>query len=174
MKQNYRMKPLTFKSPIDYLFKLKLHHVTVPSGIVNKIGGIGTRLMCSINGHKAFHGGMVALGGGAAYITVNKNRMKAFGVEKGDEVEVLLSLDNSKYGADIPEELEALLEQDMEGARRFELLNSGNQRYIIHYVSGVKSSQKRIDRAIKLINNLKTMAEDEFDVRKLLGLPPRE
>jgi len=168
------MKPVSFKSHIDYLPKLKLHHITVPSEIVKKVGGIGTRLMCSVNGHKAFHGGMVALGGGTAYITVNKKRMKEFGVEKGDEVEVTLTEDTSKYGMEMPEELEALLDQDKEGARRFEMLTPGRQRYIIHYVGQVKSSQKKIDRAIKLINNLKDLPEDEFDMRKLMGLPPRD
>ncbi|MAL18607.1 MAG: hypothetical protein CL670_12985 [Balneola sp.] len=168
------MNPITFKSHIDHLAKLKLHHITVPSEIVDKVGGIGTRLMCSINGQKAFHGGMVALGGGAAYITVNKKRMKEFGVELGDEVEVTLELDHSKYGMEMPEELEALLEQDQEGERRFEMLAPSKQRYIIHYVSQVKSSQLKIDRAIMLINNLKAQPEDEFDMRNLLGLPPRD
>lgn len=165
---------ITFKSYIDYLSKLKLHHVTVPSDIVDQVGGIGTRVMCSVNGEKAFHAGMVALGEGAAYITLNKKRMKKFGVEKGDEVEVTLTEDNSKYGMEMPEELEALLEQDAEGARRFENITPGQQRYIIHYVSQVKSSQKKIDRAIMLINNLKDLPEGEFNFRKLLGKPPRE
>ncbi len=168
------MKPITFKSQIDYLPKLKLTYVTVPSEIVDKVGGIGTRLMVSINGAKAFHGGMVALGGGDAYITVNKKRMKKFGVNEGEEVEVSLELDHSKYGMEMPEELEALLEQDQEGERRFEMLAPSKQRYIIHYVSQVKSSQKKIDRAIMLINNLKALPEDEFDMRKLFGLPPRD
>lgn len=168
------MKPTTFSSHIDYLPKLKLHHITVPAGIVEEVGGIGTRLMCSVNGNKAFHTGMVALGGGAAYITVNKKRMQKYGIKKGDEVEATIELDNSKYGMEMPEELEALLEQDDEGARRFEMLTPGKQRYIIHYVSQVKSSQKKIDRAIMLINNLKALPEDEFDFRKLLGLPPRD
>ena len=168
------MNPITFKSNIDYLPKLKLTHITVPAKIVDKVGGIGTRLMVSIDSHKAFHGGMVALGGGDAYITINKKRMKKFGVDQGDEVEVKLELDHSKYGMEMPEELEALLEQDREGERRFEMLVPSKQRYIIHYVSQVKSSQKKIDRAIMLINNLKALPEDEFDMRKLLGLPSLE
>lgn len=168
------MEPITFTSHLNYLAKLKLHHVTVPAEIVDKVGGIGTRLMCSINGNKAFHAGMVALGNGAAYITINKKRMKEFGVKKGDEISVCIELDESKYGMKMPEELEALLEQDQEGFRRFEMLSPGKQRYIIHYVSQVKNSQKKIDRAIMLINNLKALPEDEFDFRKLLGLPPRD
>lgn len=168
------MKPISFKSNIEHLPKLKLHHVVVPSNIVDNVGGIGTRLMVSINKHKPFHGGMVALGEGAAYITVNKSRMREFGVDLGDEVSVTLELDQSKYGMEMPEELETLLEQDEEGALRFENITPGQQRYIIHYVSQVKSSQKRIDRAIMLINNLKSLPKGEFDFRRLLGKPPRD
>jgi len=73
----------------------------------------------------------------------------------------------------MPEELEALLEQESEGARLFEALSDGKKRYIIHYVGSVKSSQLKIDRAIMLINNLKTMG-GKFDFRHLLGMPPRE
>lgn len=162
-----------FKSYLDLLPKLKLHHVTVPAEIVEEIGGIGTRLLCSVNGHEKFNCGLVAKGGGAAYITVKKALMKKYGIEKGDEVEVSIEMDTSKYGMEIPEELEALLEQDEEGAKRFESLTDGQKRYIIYYVSQVKSSQKKIDRAILLINNLKTMPK-KFDFRHLLGLPPRE
>lgn len=55
------MESITFKSHIDYLPKLTLHHIIVPAKIVDEVGGIGTRLMYSINGNKAFHAGMVAL-----------------------------------------------------------------------------------------------------------------
>ena len=167
------MKPISFTSYLDYLPKLKLTHITVPADIVDKVGGIGTRLMVSINGNEPFHGGMVAKGEGTAYITVNKARQKKWGLNENEELTITIELDHSKYGVPVPEEFEALLEQDREGAKLFEQLNPSQQRYIINYVNGVKSSQKKIDRAILLINNLKTMG-DEFDFRHLLGMPPRE
>lgn len=145
----------------------------MPAEIVESVGGIGTRLFCSINGNEKFNCGLVALGGGAAYITVNQKQMNKFGVEKGEEVEAVIEHDNSKYGMEMPEELEALLEQDEDGASHFENLTDGQKRYIIYYVGQVKSSQLKIDRAILLINNLKTMPK-RFDFRHLLGLPPRE
>lgn len=141
--------------------------------MVEYVGGIGTRLLCSINKHDLFHCGLVAKGGGTAYITVSKARQKDFGIEFNEELHISLELDHSKYGVPISEELEALLEQDRGGAHLFESLTPGQQRYIINYVGGVKSSQKKIDRAILLINNLKTMG-NKFDFRHLLGMPPRE
>ena len=117
---------------------------------------------------------LVALGGGAAYISLNKARLKSFGLTLGNEVQVHLELDQSKYGLEVPEELQALLEQDEEGAKLFETLTDGQQRYIIYYVSQVKSSALKIDRAIMMIRNLKTMPEGPFSFRHLLGMPPRD
>ncbi|HCD52728.1 MAG TPA: hypothetical protein DEQ34_09795 [Balneolaceae bacterium] len=165
--------PITFTSYLDYLPKLKLTHITVPAEIVERTGGPGVRLLCSINGNPKFHCGMVAKGGGTAYITVNKARIKKWKLEENEELLVTIEEDRSKYGVPVPEEFEALLEQDRHGAELFEQLPAGTQRYIINHVNGVKSSQKKIDRAIMLINNLKTMPE-KFDMRHLLGLPPKE
>jgi uncharacterized protein YdeI (YjbR/CyaY-like superfamily) len=56
---------------------------------------------------------------------------------------------------DVPEELKELLAQDPEGKRRFDRLDcSVKERYIIYYVTGVKSSQLRLERALLLITNL--------------------
>lgn len=168
------MKPITFTSYLDTLVKLKLDHITVPKDIVETVGGVGTRLLCSINGNEQFHCGLVSKGGGTAYIIVNKKNQKKWGLSLDSEVTAVIELDHSKYGMKISEELEALLDQDKEGFELFENLTAGQQRYIIHYVNQVKSSQKKIDRAILLINNLKTMPKEKFDFRYLMGLPARE
>ncbi len=163
---------ITFKTYIDSKTSPKMTVAVVPSEIVEKLGGLEGRWMCSVNGNSEFHCGLVAYGEGRGYISINKKRMKKFGISFGEEVEIMLREDTSKYGMEISEELEALLEQDVEGAELFEALSDGKKRYIIHYVSSVKSSQLRIDRAIMLINNLKTMGE-KFDFRHLLGMEPR-
>ena len=50
---------------------------------------------------------------------------------------------------------------------REEKKNQGKQRNIIYFVSGVKSSQLRIDRALKLINNLKALKEGKETMREI-------
>lgn len=82
---------------------------------------------------------MMALGGGAAYIALNKKRMQNYGVKYGEDVEVALQLDDSKYGFNIPEEFEALLEQDDKGAQLFEEPKAKNAISFI-IVSGEKQS----------------------------------
>jgi uncharacterized protein YdeI (YjbR/CyaY-like superfamily) len=117
-----------------------------------------------------FQGGLMALGAGSAYISLNAARMKKLGLKPGDKVRIDLKKDESEFGMTMPDELKELLNQDPEGKRRFDKLTPGKRRYIIHYVNSVKNSQKRIDRAILLITNLKKTTEGKETFRQMLGL----
>jgi hypothetical protein len=166
--------PLCFQTSIHHLKKLKLHYLEIPAAVVEQLGGtFNVRLLCSVKGADPFQCGLVALGEGKGYITLSSKRMKALGLQLGQAVEVRLWEDTSEFGMEVPEELAELLRQDGEGDRRFRLLPPGKQRYIIYYVSGVKSSQRRIDRALLLIGNLKQLPVGKEEFRAMLGLPPR-
>ena len=168
------MKPITFTTYLEPQNKVGYAHITVPPEIVEKVGGFNTRLMCSLNGNKPMHSGLMGKGDGRGMIIVNKARQKEWGLNFQDEITATIEPDLSKYGTEMPEELEALLEQDRDGEKAFEQITAGQQRYIIGEVDKLKSVQKRIDRAIFLIENLKTMPEGPFNHRHLLGMPPRE
>lgn len=114
------------------------------------------------------------LADGKGYITISAKRMKEYGVGVDDRVKVELSYDQSEYGMPMPEELSVYLEQDPEGAQRFNQLTPAKKRYIIYYVNQVKSSQLRIDRSIKVIENLKKTIPGKEDFRVVFGYPPRE
>lgn len=160
---------LKFSTQIRKLDYLNTFYLFIPSTIVTEVGGVSNkRFMCSVNGHKAFHGGFLALGEGEACISINAARMKEAGVAPGDIVDLLLVPDTSKYGMEMPEELSEVLDQDPEAARRFSILTPGRQRYIIHYVSSVKSTQLRVDRALLLIGNLKKLPVGKEQFRDML------
>jgi len=167
------MERFSFTTFVEDKTKVGYCHITVPPKVVKQVGGFGTRLLCSINDNEQIHSGLMGKGDGRGLIIVNKKNQKKWGLTIGDEVTATIELDHSKYGMKMPEELEALLDQDRVGLERFEKLTPGKQRYIIAYVDGVKSVQKRIDRAIMLIENLKTMPE-KFDYRHLMGMDPEE
>lgn len=161
---------LAFITHIHRLNKLRLNYLEVPVAVVEQLGGkFKIRLLCSVNGATPFQAGLVALGQGRGYITLSSQRMKQLGLQLGAQVQVMLEQDTSEYGMEVPEELSELLRQDPEGKKRFELLPPGKQRYIIYYVAGVKSSQRRIDRAILLIENLKRLPVGKEDFRAMLG-----
>lgn len=168
------MDPITFISYIEPPTKVGYCHIAVPKEVVEAAGGFGARLLCSINGNEHIHCGLMGKGDGRGMIIVNKSRQKKWGLTINDEVEATVELDTSKYGMSMPEELEALLEQDRFGLEKFETITPGQQRFIISYVDGVKSMQKRIDRAIMMIENLKTMKPGKFDHRHILGMDPEE
>lgn len=169
---NSLKKSKQFKTKIFVLQSLMgMHCLLIPAEIVHYFGGkFSVRLLCRINEFEAFQCGLVSLGKGEAYISINKKRMKAYNLVDGDIVEVVLELDESEYGMTMAEELEEILFQDEEGYKRFQNLSPGKQRYIIHYVNAVKSSQLRIDRALLLINNLKNLPEGKESFRGMLGL----
>lgn len=163
---------IRYKSKIYKLEHLVgMHYFEVPPDIIKKLGGtFKMRLLCTINDKLTFQGGLMALGGGSAYISINQARLKKLGLKFKDEVTVCLKKDESEFGMELSEELRELLSQDEEGMRRFKLLTPGKQRYIIHYVNSVKSSQLRIDRAVLLITNLKKSKEGKESFRQMLGM----
>ncbi len=164
------MKPVSLKTHIDKLSYLNTFYLEIPESVVKKVGGFGkTRLFCEVNKAIKFQCGLMALGEGKAYISINSKRMKELGVRKGDLVSVTLTEDTSEYGIVMPEELAELFSQDPEGKRRFDLLSPGKKRYILNYVDAIKSAQLRAERAFLLISNLKTLPLGKEHFRDMLG-----
>ena len=162
------MDSIKFKSVIFRLeYLLGVHYIEIPRRVMLNFSG--KRIICHVNNELSFQCGIVSLSNEKGYITVNNKRMKQLKLALGDAVSVRLEIDNSQYGMEVPSELTELLDQDKIGKKRFELLTPGIQRYIIYYVSQVKNSQKRIDRAILLIENLKRLPQGKETFRELLG-----
>ena len=91
---------------------------------------------------------------GSRYFSVSGPLRKAAGMELGDSVTVAFKLiDPDKL--DIPEELEAILEQDEEARKAWDTLTRGYQRGLILYVTSVKNVDSRIRRALDLLNRAK-------------------
>jgi hypothetical protein len=166
------MPEVKFSTHIDVLTHLKgMHYLLIPARVIKKLGGtFNLRLLCTVNNKLQFQGGLVALGNGDAYISITNKRMKELGVACGDEVKLVLKEDESEYGMEVPEELNELLKQDPEGMRRFKKLSMGKRRYVIFYVSQVKSPNKRLERAVLLITNLKKAPEGKETFRQMLGV----
>lgn len=160
-----------YDSKIELLSHLPgMHYICVPDSVLKQLGGgFKHRVLCTLNNSLTFQAGVVSLGNEDGYITVSKARMKSLNVKQGDVVSIQLQKDHSEFGMDVSEELQELLSQDREGDRRFRMLTPGKQRYIIHYVNSVKSSEKRLQRAMLLIGNLKQLEEGNEQFRNILG-----
>lgn len=92
---------------------------------------------------------------GSRYFSVSSALRKAAKIKEGDSVEVKFRLVDPKI-VDIPEELEAVLEQDEEAKKVWDTFTLGMQRSLIHYVTSVKNVDSRIKRSLELMEKAKT------------------
>lgn len=129
----------------------------VPQEIAQSfLGGAGKRVVCRLNGKDPFQCALMPDGKGGHFININKERRKSLRLEIGDEVEVALEKDESKYGLPLPEELEALFEVDEEGRVFFHQLTAGKQRSLLHLIGKPKTSDTRLHKAIVVLDYLKS------------------
>jgi hypothetical protein len=131
-------------------------HFRVPLRIAKQLVGDGERrVVCTLNNATEYQCAMIPHGNGSLVITVNKKLRDTLGLSFGSEVNVTLRKDTSTYGLPLPEELQVLFQQDAEGRRLFHGLTRGRQRTLLYIIGSVKSTEKRIARAIAVIEHLK-------------------
>ena len=170
-----RMKQ-SFPSKIALLEKLKLRHITVSKEILEKFwtkedeGSIfNQRFIITLNDSVRWQAGSVSLGNNEAYITVSSERLKKIKADIGDTVNVSLERDFSEYGFDVPIEFEEVLRQDTLGKQRFDSLSLGKRRATIYLILQLKSSDKRIEKSIAILENLKRAPIGKETMRHILG-----
>jgi len=148
---------MKFKTTIGLLdSKVYYEHIIIPKAVVDKITADGNkRVLCTVNDHPYFHAGLMPKGDGNHFIILNKKRLKAYGLAKGEEVTVRLEKDTSKYGMEMPQEFQEVLDSDPEGETYFEQLTDGKKRNLIHLVAKVKNIDLKITKALIICDHLK-------------------
>ncbi|SHI62722.1 YdeI/OmpD-associated family protein [Aquimarina spongiae] len=89
------------------------------------------------------------------HITFNKANQKKMKIFPSDYFTVELTEDTSKYGVEMPEEFDAVLQSDPEAFEIFESLTDGKKRSLIYFILKIKNSQNRINKALIITENLK-------------------
>ncbi len=98
---------------------------------------------------------------GSYYVTFNTSNQKELGIFPSDYFSVQLLKDTSKYGVEMPEEFEAVLQSDLEASEIFESLTDGKKRSLIYFILRIKKTQTRIDKALIITENLKMGIRDQ-------------
>lgn len=156
-----------FKAPIERFNSDLWHfHVKVDPEIVDHYKSQKVKRLIAHIGEITFHCALMPEGNGIYFININKEIRKQLKLEEGDVVEVKLEEDNSKYGMPISEEMEELLKQDEQGNHYFHQLTPGKQRNLIHMVNTMKTSNKRLEKALMIFNYLKE-GEGKLDFKEL-------
>lgn len=113
------------------------------------------RMVCVLNGKHRLHCAINSRGEAGHYIMLSKRTREAFGLVRDDVLEVVLEADESEYGMPVPIEWEEVLLFDEHAAGIFEQLTPGRKRSILHLVASAKREETRINRALKIADNLK-------------------
>lgn len=128
--------------------------IFLPQDVVVKLPKGRVRVEGTFNG-TPFALAVLHLKDGSRYFSVSAPLRRAARIKVGDKVQVKFKIvDPDKIN--IPEELEAVLEQDEDARKAWDKLTRGYQRGLIHYVTSVKNVDSRIKRAIDLMERAKT------------------
>ena len=103
---------------------------------------------------------------GSFYMMFGKRYQKELGVFPNDYFRLQFFEDTSKYGVEMPEELDAVLISDYDAFEIFETLPIGMQRGLIYTIIRYKNVQTRVDKSLILCENLKRGIRDR---RKLFS-----
>ncbi len=94
------------------------------------------------------------------YIMFGKRYQASLGVFPNDYFQLQFFEDTSKYGVDIPEELDAVFLGDYEAFKIFETFTAGKKRGVIYAISRYANSQTRIDKSLLFYENIKSGIRD--------------
>lgn len=91
---------------------------------------------------------------GSRYFMVSAQLRKEAKIGSGDSVKVTFWIVDPDT-VDVPEELQAVLDQDEIAKKKWDSFTPGIQRGLSHYVNSVKNVDSRIKRAIEIMEKAK-------------------
>ena len=133
-----------------------MHCIQLDSKTVAKLtAGGNKRVVCSINKTIVLHAAIMRTKDGMHYIMIAAKHLKQLKIKAGSMVEAHIKKDESELQFHIPEEFTEVFDTDPEAEIIFNSLTDGNKRGLIALVNMVKSSDKKIERALKIAERLK-------------------
>ena len=132
------------------------YHIKVPQEIYQSFSEQKIkRVLMQINGSEKLHAGFMPEGEGNYFLMLSKDVLKKLKLVGTETVEVIIEKDTTRYGMPICEEMKELLELDPEGEAFFHKLTPGKIRSLLHFVNKFKSSDKRIEKSVIILEHLK-------------------
>lgn len=142
-------------------------HLKVPEDIYQSFADQKIkRVLMQINDSEKLHAGFMPEGNGKYFLMLSKDVMKKLQLAINQTVEVKIEKDTTKYGMPISEEMKELLELDPDGETYFHKLTPGKIRSLLHFVNKFKSSDKRIEKSVIILEHLKAN-EGKLDWKSL-------
>ncbi|HSF45396.1 MAG TPA: YdeI/OmpD-associated family protein [Chitinophagaceae bacterium] len=133
-----------------------MHYIMLDSKTIKKLTiNQNRRVICAMNGKVEFHCALMPKKEGGYFIIVGSSVCRKLKIQAGSKIRATFTIDQSEYQFEMPEELSEVLDTDPEAREIFHSLTAGNQRGLMYLVAQVKSSEKRIERALKIAARIK-------------------
>jgi hypothetical protein len=136
-------------------FSNGMHYVMVDENIVGSFTLKGSKRAICVIDSEHFHCAFMPKKEGGYFINLGSTICKKLKLKEGDEITLSFKEDDSEFQFEMPEEFSEVLYQDPDADAVFQGLTDGNKRGLIYVITLVKSSEKRIERALKVAEKLK-------------------
>lgn len=144
--------------PFDITITGSYYSLLLPQGIIQPFLEKNIKRVkakASFEGKELHFHGAIQKRKGNYYMMFGKRYQKQLGLFPNDYFQLQFFEDDSKYGVEMPEEFEAVLNSDYEAFQIFETLTDGKKRGLIYAIARYKGTQTRIDKSILICENLK-------------------
>lgn len=133
-----------------------MHFINISASMADKfIKKRIKRCIATLNGTSNLHVALQSRKEGGYFIYISKRVLKELNLKKGMTVQLELKEDQSTFKFEEAEEWNEVLATDNKAKTIFHQLTPGNQRSILYLITRVKSSDKRIERALHIAEQLK-------------------
>lgn len=113
------------------------------------------RVICKLNNAVEVHCAILSSKEEGHYVYIGSTIMKKLSLKVDSTVSAEFLTDTTPYQFEMPEELKEVLDTDEVAHTIFHALTEGNQRGLIYLVQQVKSSEKKIERALTIAERIK-------------------
>lgn len=142
------------------------HRIIIPKNVAeNFLENNDRRVVCTINNNIIIHAALMPADGDY-FIMINKSIRKKLSISEGSALQIELEKDTSKYGMEMPNEFQEMLDQESDAFDYFSKLTPGKQRTLIHLVGKVKNTDSRVRKSLAITEHLKE-SKGEIDFKKL-------
>lgn len=130
------------------------HAASLPFDPKQAFGRARAPVRVTVASHESFRT-TVAIYEGVGWIGFRKDLLAKMGLSVGDQVDLLVELDEEPREVEIPPELAAALNSDPEAAAVFGALSYTHRREYARWVAEAKRDSTRADRAAKSLRRLR-------------------
>lgn len=134
--------------PINESYRCIMYPAEVVKGFPK---GAKTRVLVVIDDKLHLQCGLQSNGDGRYFSMIGKGRLEGYTYEFGQKISVVVYEDPNPLGVEIPETLEALLEQDEIAERVWSKLTDGRKRTLCHNLHRTKNLDLQIEKALRFL-----------------------